>query len=115
MPKLEQPPLRRPDPERRCMPRIPGHGRLDPERLPWCVSRRGNRWTTLPDGRRLTIFLRDDGWHFCIADRERLWREFRELALEKAKLVTAERAWLIKLRGVMTLEQGMALMHAIKH
>jgi hypothetical protein len=47
------------------------------------------------------------------ADREGLWREFRELAQEKAVLIKGERNWLAKLRSMYTAEQGIALQHAV--
>jgi hypothetical protein len=48
------------------------------------------------------------------ADRERLWREFSDLAQEKAVLVKAERDWIAKLRNFYTAEQALAIGLAIK-
>ena len=46
-------------------------------------------------------------------NQEQLWLQFRELAQEKAKLISAERRWISMLRAFFTAEQGMAIMHAI--
>jgi hypothetical protein len=49
----------------------------------------------------------------AVADRDRLWREFNDLAERKANLVTKERDWLAKLRSCYTAEQGLALVNAV--
>ena len=46
-------------------------------------------------------------------ERDRLWRQFNDLAERKEKLITAERNWQAKLRSFYTAEQGLALQHAV--
>ena len=77
---------------------------------------------TTPTGARAIVYLPSvsskpestrPSWAGAAADREGLWREFRELAQEKAVLIKGERNWLAKLRSMYTVEQGLALQHAV--